>query len=136
MNKQRWIWEPNRSIGPFVFGEPIPEDFYGFEYRIIPRGESDEETEQTFDLIEEGIWISTDFGLVESLETSQEIIYKGVDLIGMKTEDAAAFIGGDWEIEINTLGERMFNNDKLNIMLWEEDGVVDSAAVSMEYEDE
>ena len=127
-----WEWIPNQRIGPFVFGQPIPEECLKFVEKLEPDYENaDWETYAFF--VEEGklnvARVHVENGGVVTVEVKDTCSYLCRNLIGMKTSEVQLLVGGKWIEEDSWDTGRCLENEDLNITIWDEKGHVDSVTV-------
>ena len=127
----RWEWVPLVSIGGLRFNEPLSEDLGTLKLqRVEDSGYDSGDNIDSFR--EEGgdTEIELENGRVDTVYCRANFFFKGRDLIGLSAEEVMDIVGGNWELDEEDGDGRIFNEDDLEIMIWEADGAVWSIIVS------
>lgn len=124
-----WEWVPNISVGSLFFEKKI--NINELSYNVIEiEKPNDEEPWFTYEILDDKTRFYVSNGVLNSVECLMNFTYKGCNLIGMKTNevinlvDCKCYIADKWE------NGSEVSCDDLNVIFWEESGLISSVSVS------
>ncbi len=130
MNILDWEWIPNKSIGIFFFETKVQLSLLPFAFTKVNL-EDEIESWSIYEIVEDKTRFSVEQGVLTSVECCTNFIYKGKNLINMPTDEAVAIIGKPFSIVDNWIGGAEYLCKELGIIIWDEEGRVESISVSI-----
>ncbi|QFT30987.1 hypothetical protein FIV00_10905 [Labrenzia sp. THAF82] len=134
MTDLKWEWIPGIGVGPMKFGAPIKNFIERFELKLhVPEGTTPEEW-GSFIIQDFVKSVTTEHGLIQTVECEDYFGFRGKNLIGMSEEELIAHMGSDPDkIGVGVLYENgsvqtPFDYDALGLIVWFEDEKLISAA--------
>lgn len=136
-----WLLLPNISLGPFVFGTGIGQyiDKFGARLKVDPDASPLEL--QTYSLPSSDDYLGVENGILVSMTAHQGVIYKGVDLVGLRIADLEGLLGCRADdtgtaVEYEN-GEVRTPSDffEFGLQVWTSNGIVVSASC-LDYREE
>ncbi len=129
LRDQTMTWIPHEFCGPFKFGSRLPTD----DPQLIDlKNEGSHESDEVdyFVSLSLGVEIAIFEGNVVSIECDKSLVFRGIELIGNFGDEVMDAIGGSWEIDSDEFGGRELVQREVDIIAWEDEGVVTAASVS------
>ncbi|MBU2714433.1 hypothetical protein [Zooshikella harenae] len=124
-----WIWVPNKSIGCFYFDQKIDVKSLPFQCEEVKS--SDESGEwSTFEIIGDASRFSVENNILISVECVNNFVYKGINLIGISLENFLDLFDDEFVTVDNWDDGKELCCRELGIIVWIEEGLVESISVS------
>lgn len=129
-----WEWVPNSSFGPIKLGDGI--NSYVQKLHLLNDVAEDDFTNWIgYKLPNVDIYIYVENGIIVSITSYEEFVYKGKNVIGMKGNQLGEILG----CEPSELGRSVLFDDgdiqtpfeyfNLGLQLWVSNGIVVSASI-------
>lgn len=131
MNKDKWRWTPNTSLGVFNFDKSFKENLI-FDKAELIKHPSEPDDWATYSLNEEGLSFSIKDDILESVECYKCFYYKDRNLIGMTVTKGLRLFEDFYTFSIEDCWEDGYEMscDELGIILWIEGDLIESVSVS------
>jgi hypothetical protein len=131
-----WVWNPLISVGPFHFGapaQPVIQE-YNLELVELPDGVIDWFTYE-IPCLESRVYVRD--SLIDTVGCYDSLVYKGVDLIGLSTDEAKSIVGDGWIVDDEEIGgQTLIMYENLNLFLWVSDDTIVGATCGAVIEDD
>ena len=121
---QSWSWTPGKRVGPFIFGESVPDLLARVALVRVEAGPG--EYWETFDVPGTQSSVIAENGVVASISCHESLVYSDAEIIGLTASQARALFGPEDEMKPAGPWIAMYYT-ALGLTLWLTDGVAESA---------
>jgi hypothetical protein len=120
-----WNWEPGVCLGPFVFGQALPEN--RAELGLEDLGWSDDGTGwESFSAQDGAYTVHVAAGKIVALECWSKLLFRGQNLVGLTQAEVQTLLGdGELAMKVGSL-----DWNAMGLSLWMEGGSVESASLT------
>jgi hypothetical protein len=130
-----WYWIPGVSVGPFIFGDLAAPYIRDYSLRKRPPACRGADWD-TYEFPGFESWVSVEEGRITDVHCVDAVIFNGTDLLGLSEPEILELLGEeDLREEDVGLGYAL-RYDRLGLMLFFVDDVVDAAACGPIFESE
>lgn len=125
-----WEWTPGSSVGPIRLGENIGRHFELLGLTEMEAAINDDQDKWvTYESDAYGVRILTCNDVIESVSCDRELLYRGLNLLGLQPEDALGALSPHTHVEEPYPFGWSFSYDELGLELYVVDGVVTTASI-------
>jgi hypothetical protein len=135
-----WNWEPLISLGTIYFGEDMNSVVNRLGLELDESSENDDWLK--YESTNLGIQVFSEDSKVKRISCFDNLIYKGRNLLGLSLEEVREIVGNETDIDEPLSYDPSGNLyitpvyfDELSMIIYLENGLVDSISVGMAYDD-
>jgi hypothetical protein len=132
MEKIKWDWNPNISVGPVTFGELASLTIE--KYNLTRTPEYDAPEQETYQFIDETT-IGVEDKIITSISCKKIFFYKHKNLIGANINEIKDLLGIENRVDEDFEEEYCLEFDNYNLIVWINKKNDKVSAVSCFYED-